>query len=233
VAARLRRWCEGGPYGWVFDNPEDALDLGSYRLFGFDITELLDCADARGPMMKYLLHRTEAMLDGRRFIYVFDEWWRALSGDDFAELTKNKGKTIRKQDGFLILCTQEPDDALQSPVGKSVIQQCATFVLLRNPNATREDYIEGLKLSEPEYELVRGLPDQSRRFLVKQGSGSAIAELDLSGRPEVLAVLSGTPDRARLVEAIAAERGESPDVWLPEFWKRLGHALERAKEEMP
>ncbi|ACL64482.1 type IV secretion/conjugal transfer ATPase, VirB4 family [Anaeromyxobacter dehalogenans 2CP-1] len=233
VAARLRRWCEGGPYGWVFDNAEDVLDLGTNRVYGFDITELLDCADARGPMMKYLLHRTEAMLDGRRFIYVFDEWWRALSGEDFAELTKNKGKTIRKQDGFLVLCTQEPDDALQSPVGKSVIQQCATLLLLRNPNATREDYVEGLKLSEPEYELVRSLPEQSRRFLVKQGGGSAVAELDLSAMPEALAVLSGTPDRARLVEALAAECGEAPEQWLPRFWERLGVPVQPLEQETP
>jgi type IV secretion system protein VirB4 len=172
-------------------------------------------------MMKYLIFRTEAMLDGRRFIYVFDEWWKAISGEDFAELTKNKGKTIRKQDGFLILSTQEPDDALENPVGKSVIQQCATLILLRNPNASREDYVEGLKLSETEYELVRSLPESSRRFLVKQGSNSAVAELDLSGLQAELAVLSGTPDRARLVADLAAECGDAPERWLPRYWEQI------------
>jgi len=222
VAARLKKWCEGGQYGWVFDNPKDLLDLSTHRIYGFDLTEFLDDAEARGPMMRYLIYRTEAMLDGRRFIYVFDEWWRALSGDDFAELTKNKGKTIRKQDGFLILSTQEPDDALRSQVGKSVIQQCATLLLLRNPKATREDYVDGLKLSEPEYELVRKLPEDSRQFLVKQGTNSALAGLDLSELKEELFVLSGTPDRARLVAELAATCGEAPEVWLPRFWEQLG-----------
>ncbi|BDG08636.1 VirB4 family type IV secretion/conjugal transfer ATPase [Anaeromyxobacter paludicola] len=230
VASRLRRWCAGGEYGWVFDNEEDLLDLSSHRVYGFDITELLDAADARGPMMKYLLYRTEAMLDGRRFIYVFDEWWRALSAEDFAELTKNKGKTIRKQDGFLILCTQEPDDALQSPVGKSVLQQCATLLLLRNPSATREDYVEGLKLTPAEYELVRTLPEASRRFLVKQGESSAVAELDLSGMEGALAVLSGTPDRARLAAELTREVGDVPEKWLPRFWERVGVAAEPLEE---
>jgi len=222
VAARLRKWCEGGQYGWVFDNPTDLLDLTTHRTYGFDITEFLGNAEARGPMMKYLIFRTEAMLDGRRFIYVFDEWWRALSGEDFAELTKNKGKTIRKQDGFLVLSTQEPDDALKSAVGKSVLQQCATLVLLRNPSADRGDYVEGLKLTETEYELVKGLPEDSRRFLVKQGENSALAELDLSGLEAELAVLSGTPDRARLVAELAAEHGEDPESWLPRFWQKVG-----------
>jgi type IV secretion system protein VirB4 len=213
----------------VFDNPTDLLDLSTHRLYGFDLTEFLDSSEARGPMMKYLISRTEAMLDGRRFIYVFDEWWRALSADDFADLARNKGKTIRKQDGFLVLSTQEPDDALQTPVGKSVIQQSATLLLLRNPKATREDYVEGLKLSETEYELVRTLPEDSRRFLVKQGASSALAELDLSALPAELLVLSGTPDRAQLSAELSAEHGEAPELWLPRFWERLGANTEAAR----
>jgi type IV secretion system protein VirB4 len=189
-------------------------------MYGFDITQFLDSAEARGPMMKYLIFRTEAMLDGRRFIYVFDEWWRALSGEDFAELTKNKGKTIRKQDGFLILSTQEPDDALKHPVGKSTLQQVATLVLLPNPNADRADYVEGLKLTETEYGIVLGL--QERQFLVKQGSNSAVAQLDLSLLQAELTVLSGTPDRAQLVAEIAAECGEEPEKWLPKYWQQVG-----------
>ena len=108
--ARTRAWrrasgggARAGSTAGCSTTPSDMLDLGTHRIYGFDITEFLDYADVRGPMMKYLIYRTEAMLDGRRFIYVFDEWWRALSSEDFAELTKNKGKTIRKQDGFLVL----------------------------------------------------------------------------------------------------------------------------------
>jgi type IV secretion system protein VirB4 len=222
VAARLRKWCQGGRYGWVFDNAQDLLDLATHRMYGFDLTEFLESVEARGPMLRYLLFRTGAMLDGRRFVYVFDEAWRALEDDELQRLAKSEGKTIRKKDGFLVLSTQEPDDALKSPVGKSVIQQCATLVLLRNPKADRDDYVGGLKLTETEFELVRSLPEDSRYFLVKQGANSALAHLDLSHLQAELAVLSGTPDRARLVTEIVAERGEDPEKWLPTFWERVG-----------
>ena len=56
---------------------------------------------------------------------------------------------------------------------------------------------------------------------------------DLSAMPEALAVLSGTPDRARLVEALAAECGEAPEQWLPRFWERLGVPVRPLDEEMP
>jgi len=222
VAARLRRWCAGGPHGWVFDNEADLLDLTTHRMYGFDLTGFLDSPEVRGPMMRYLTHRVEEMLDGRRFLCVFDEWWKALGNEDLARLSRDKGKTIRKQDGLLLLCTQEPADALRSPEGRSNIEQCATLVLLRNPHADRADYVEGLKLSEAEFQLVRTLPEDSRRFLVKQGRSSALAELDLGTLEAELKVLSGTPDRAALAEELAAECGEDPGSWLPRFWERLG-----------
>jgi type IV secretion system protein VirB4 len=222
VAARLRKWCAGGQYGWVFDHQRDELDLGSHRLYGFDITEFLDNAEVRAPMMKYLIYRTKAMLGNRRFIYLFDEWWKAVSADGFAELTKDLGKTIRKQDGILVVSTQEPDDALKSSVGKSVLEQSATLILLRNPKATRADYVDGLHLTEKEYELVRTLPEDSRRFLVKQGENSVLAELDLGELKAELSVLSGSPDRARLVDELVRERGDAPEQWLPAYFERVG-----------
>lgn len=222
LQTRLQKWCAGGQYGWVFDNETDLLDLTTHEMYGFDLTEFLDNATVCGPMMRYLTLRTEAMIDGRRFIYIFDEWWKALRNRDFALLSENKGRTIRKQDGILVLCTQQPSAVLRSPEGLETVKECATMVLLRNPTADRKDYVEGLKLSEREFELVRSLPEDSRYFLVKQGSQSTLAELELGPLQAELKVLSGTPDRAVMVEQLVAEHGEEPEKWLPRFWERLG-----------
>jgi type IV secretion system protein VirB4 len=220
VHARLLKWCEGGEYGWLFDNPEDALDLTSHRLYGFDITEFLENPETRGPTMMYLVFRTEGMIDGRRFIYVFDEFWKALSDPYFEDLAKNKQKTIRKQNGIFVFATQEPSDALESPIAKTLVQQCATYVFLPNPSADYQDYIQGFKLTDTEFELIRSLGEDSRKFLIKQGGNSAIAQLNLHGFDDELLVLSGTPDNAELVEEIIAEVGEEPAVWLPIFYNR-------------
>jgi type IV secretion system protein VirB4 len=172
--------------------------------------------------MRYLLNRTKAMLDGRRFIWVFDEWWKALRDESLAGLSEDQGRTVRKQDGLMLLATQDPHEALKSAAGKASIKQCATLILLRNPIADREDYVDGLKLTEAEFELIRTLPEDTRRFLVKQGEHSALAELDLGALQAELKVLSGTPDRAAMVEQLVSEVGEAPERWLPLFWERLG-----------
>ncbi|MGA0582578.1 MAG: VirB4 family type IV secretion/conjugal transfer ATPase, partial [Castellaniella sp.] len=67
IHARLAPWCQGGEYGWVFDNLADDLNLhtGSDQpaLFGFDLTELLDDDAVRGAATLYLKHRVDALHD--------------------------------------------------------------------------------------------------------------------------------------------------------------------------
>jgi type IV secretion system protein VirB4 len=230
VHARLAKFAEGGEFGWLFDNDDDMLDLTTHRIYGFDVTEFLETPEIRAPLMMYLIYRTEGMLapeDAAKkppFIYAFDEFWKMLSDPDFEDLAKNKAKTIRKQNGIFVFATQEPGDALNSPIAKTLVQQTATYIFLPNPGADRDDYIEGFKLTETEFELIRDLGETSRRFLIKQGDSSALAELNLSGFDDELLVLSGTPENADLAERVIAEVGDDPAKWLPVF-------IERAKAE--
>lgn len=230
VHARLLKFAEGGEFGWLFDNDADLLDLTTHRIYGFDVTEFLETPEIRAPLMMYLIYRTEGMLapeDAAKkppFIYAFDEFWKMLSDPDFEDLAKNKAKTIRKQNGIFVFATQEPSDALQSPIAKTLVQQTATYIFLPNPGADRDDYVNGFKLTETEFELVRDLGETSRRFLIKQGDSSALAELNLTGFDDELLVLSGTPENADLAERIIGEYGDDPAKWLPVF-------LEQAKAE--
>ena len=221
VHARLMRWCEGGELGWLFDNPTDLLDLTQSRLYGFDVTDFLDNPITRTPTMMYLIYRTEAMLDGRRFMYVFDEFWKILDDDYFVGFARDTLKTIRKKNGLAVFATQEPGDSLDSKIGKTIVQQLTTIIALENPKASREDYVDGLKFTPAEFAVVKAFPSGSRRMLVKQGDSSAVALLDLRGFDDELAVLSGTPDNAALLDLITAETGDDPAKFLPVYYERV------------
>ncbi|CAG4895387.1 VirB4 family type IV secretion/conjugal transfer ATPase [Paraburkholderia saeva] len=219
--ARLAKWCAGGRLGWVFDNPTDRIDLACSGLFGFDDTELLDDAEVSTPVMMYLLHLTENLIDGRRFIYVMTEFWKRLSDPVFTDFAKNKQKTIRKQNGLGIFDTQSPADVLHSEIARALIEQSATFFFLPNPRADYDDYVCGFKLTEAEFNIVRDLGENSRLFLVKQGHRSAIGRLDLAGLGDILDVLSGTTDNVQLLDTIRAQVGDAPEDWLPVFHEQL------------
>ncbi|WP_300649053.1 VirB4 family type IV secretion/conjugal transfer ATPase [Hydrogenophaga sp.] len=214
---RLGRWCEGGALGWVFDQANDQLmDLDASSVIGFDTTEFLDLPEVRTPVMLYLLQVMEELVNGERLIYVISEFWKALDHEIFSDFAKQKQKTIRKQNGLGIFDTQSPSDVLRHPIGRTMVEQSVTKIFLANPEAVREEYIEGFGLSEAEFGIVRSLGAQGgRRFLVKQGHTSAICELDLTGLDDFITVLSATTDNVALLDAVRERHGNDPFQWLP------------------
>ena len=220
LSARLARWERTGPLGWVFDNDEDFVGEGQ-SFVGFDMTDFLDNPEVRTPMMMYLFQRVESWIDGRRIVISIDEFWKALGDEAFRDLASNKLKTIRKQNGLMLFATQSPADALRSPIAHTIIEQCPTQIFFPNGRASEADYIGGMKLTSREFGLVaRGLTVESRRFLVKQGHASVVAELDLSGFDDELAILSGRTSYIELLETIRAEVGDAPASWLDVFHQR-------------
>lgn len=226
--ARMRKWTAGNSLGWVFDNPRDTVDLSRASIIGFDYTDVIDNAEVRIPVINYLLHRLEALIDGRPLIYVMDEFWKILEGGGgLKEFAKNKQKTIRKQNGLGIFATQSPEDALASDISAALIEQTATLILLPNPNASRDDYVNGLKLTDAEFQVVKSLDERSRSFLVKQGHASTVCQLNLRGMDDALAVISASTDNIEIMHRILREesakegdgRGLWPDHWLPRFYR--------------
>ena len=216
LAARLAAWCDGGEHAWVFDNAVDELDVDT-RVFGVDMTRLLDSPVRRTPVMMYLFHRLEQRLDGDPAIIVVDEGWKALDDDVFVRRIKDWEKTIRKRNGLVGFCTQNASDALDSRIATSIIEQSACQIFFPNPKARASDYIEGFGLTEHEYDLIRSLPDTSHCFLVKQSDHSVVARLDLTGLEGQLRVLAGTERSVRRLDALRAKFGDAPAGWLEPF----------------
>ena len=135
----------------VLDNVEDKIDLSQGHLFGFDDTAFLEDKDILAPVTMYLLHVTESLIDGRRFIYVMAEFWKRLALPEFTDFAVNKQFTIRKQNGFGIFDTQSPAQILKTPHVAAMVEQCATQIFLPNPKADYHDYVEGFKVTEMEY----------------------------------------------------------------------------------
>lgn len=230
VYAYLQKWCRGGSYGWVLDNPDDKIDLSAGRLFGFDDTDFLEDKDLLAPVTMYLLHLTENLIDGRRFIYVMAEFWKRLELAEFTDFAVNKQYTIRKQNGFGIFDTQSPAQILKTPHVAAMVEQCATQIFLPNPKADYDDYVNGFKVTEMEFETIRTLGEASRQFLIKQGHKSTVVTLDLSSLNEMLDVLSTSLDNIEILDEIRAEVGDNPQVWMPIYLDCLAQRKALAKQ---
>jgi type IV secretion system protein VirB4 len=224
AGARLERWCRGNALGWAFDGELDEVRLDA-SITGFDMTHLLDYEEVCAPAAAYLLHRVASMVDGRRFVMSCDEFRAYLLNPMFAAVVDKFLLTVRKNNGMLILATQQPEHVLESKLGASLVAQCMTKILYPSPTADRAAYIDGLKCTEGEFKAVReDMALGKRRFLLKRESGSVICEFDLGDLREFVAVLSGRANTVRFAERLRAEYGEQPSAWLEQFMARYQEA---------
>jgi type IV secretion system protein VirB4 len=211
AGARLERWCWGNELGWVVDCPEDIINLDA-SIIGFDQTDFLDNPMARGPIMATLFHRTERLIDGRRLMFVIDEFWKSLQDPAFTDLVHDKLKTLRKRNSPILLGTQSARDAMKSPIAHTIREQCPTKVCFVNAGAVAADYCEeGLGLTETELRIVRGLPKGQGKFLLKQGRRSLVGELPLGGMNDEIAVLSGRSTTIKVLDAVRERLGDDAD----------------------
>ena len=219
IDTRLAPWWGEGERAWLFDNAEDQLRFDN-RSTGFDLTFILDDAIGRAPTLLYLFHRVNELLSGEKVIIFIDEGWHALDDPPFESRIKDWLKTIRKKNGLIGFGSQSANDAIQSRIGDSIIEQSPTQIFMPNLRAERDAYCGGFGLTNEEFRIVRELPDTSRCFLIKHGAHSVIARLDLSGLDNLLAVLSGREETVALLNQIRSEVGNDPTDWLPIFYER-------------
>jgi type IV secretion system protein VirB4 len=220
--ARLAPWCavSRGDYAWVFDNPVDTLAcrLTGSSIIGFDVTEFLDHAHTRSAVTLYLFHLVRRLLDGRRLVCWMDEFWRLLADPAFETFAKDGPKTWRKLNAVMCLATQSASDVLQSPISRTLVEQTPTKVFFPNADASDRELIEGLGLTEREFQLLKErLEPGSRMFLVKQSHHSVVCRLDLKGFDAELAVISGRAAHVARMSELMSSLGFEPSAWLPAF----------------
>jgi type IV secretion system protein VirB4 len=98
-----------------------------------------------------------------------------------------------------------------------------------NPKAQEDEYCRGFGLTLHELDLIRALPDTSRCFVIKHGTDSVVARLNLDGLPDVLTVLSGRESTVRRLDALRAEHGDDPAIWLPLLTASVNQARDSSR----
>jgi type IV secretion system protein VirB4 len=118
----------------------------------------------------------------------------------------------------MVLATQSASDVLSSSISRTLIEQTPTKIFFPNADANASEHCEGLTLARREFRLIqKELEPGSRRFLIKQGHQSVVAELDLKGFDTELAVISGRRSALDVVMRLIERYGRNAEDWLPRF----------------
>lgn len=225
---RLAAWCyadEDGRYAYALDNPVNTFDWSEFHHVGFDVTDFLVAGHpATEPILSYLFHLKSMMLrNGKITATVVEEFWLPLMYPTTANQILDTLKTGRRRDEFMILVTQSPEDAIQSPLLPTILQQTPTKILLPNPDAEFKTpdgggYIR-INVSEKEFQVLRRLGLQSRMFMIKQGAQASVVKLNLNSLSEYISVMAMSADEFPLLEQAKNSVGPFPDDWVPEYIK--------------
>ncbi len=222
----LKRWCydpvspKSRPYAWILDSEHDQLSFNESELFGFDVTGILPFSYAKTPIMRMITEKILQSAAGTPHVIDIAEAWAVLDDPLMGKFIENKSRTIRKQDGVLGLDTQNPEDIVGSSLGKQFLNQFPTSFILPNAKAKPDVYIDGFGLTPREYQLVKNARPDQGEVLIKKGTESILAKMNLSGMNDMLAVLSSSTDNVQICRECVAEFGDNPKIWLPEFFKR-------------
>ncbi len=222
---RLGQWChaENGPLAWMFDNPpRSLLDVTKQRYVCFDVTEfLVDNYGPSEPLFAYLFHLKALMQQGGGLMMsIIEEYWAPLkftrTRDEIAKVLSSG----RKEGEFMVLVSQQPEQAMASEIWPQIRSLTATKIYLPDPEAEYDSY-QRTNMTPKEFAQFKRLSKSARTFLVKQSNQSAFATLDLHGFQDELVVLSGNKENVLLMHQIIAEVGADPDVWLPILQDRV------------
>lgn len=236
---RVEAWCHGdveGRYAYALDNPKNNFDWETFWRVGFDVSEFLVAGHpATEPILSYLFHlKTLMQRDGGGLLAtVVEEFWLPIMYPTTAAQILDTLKTGRRRDEFILLVTQSPEDAIKSPLLSAILQQTPTKIFLANPDAEYTNKEGGgyirFGLTPKEFSKLQQLGLQDRKFLVKQGSQSSIAMLDLGGLGDDIAILAGAADDFPHLVAAQNEVGKNPDDWIPVYLRKRKEGKQKPK----
>jgi type IV secretion system protein VirB4 len=211
AGARLEKWVWGNELGWVVDAPVNTVHMTG--LMGLDTTQLLKNPRARGPAMSVLFHYIDLMLDGSPILIPIDEGWRALEDEVFRPAIAEKIRTIRSKGGAIVFITQSPGDIVKAGIADVLIDMCPTQMHFANPRASKADFVEGLKMSEGQWEAFRPIQPGEGMFLLVQGNQGVVLQLplqhDMDDYIGVLSAREADLQRADRIEAVSHQELEA------------------------
>ena len=223
AGARLESWCAGQELGWVFDGDEHTIDF-DHRLVGLDLTAVMDDARIMPPLAMALLWMASEVMDGRRVVIWCEEAPAYMPTPAFAKPFKGIALRARKRNASFNAIAQQVGDMTGNEAGRALVKQARQFILFPNDKAEEQEYCQGLGLTPSEFHAVREgmftLPYHT--VLVKRQDGqSEVLRFDLSGLPQHLNVLSGTPRRVALLRRYLARHDGDTGRAFAEFQARI------------
>ena len=200
-----------GQYGNIFDSRAANVPIKDWTMI--EMGALMNMSSAAvTPALMYLFRECEKKFTGRPTMLVLDEAWLFLKNPVFARKLVDWLKTLRKKHVFVVFATQEVADAADSPIGKTIIQQCASKIYLPDDQATTGALVESYRafgLEDSEIALLANTSRmlKKRDYMYKSSQGTRVFQLGLD-RLQLGVITTSAEDHA-ILDALERRYGRN------------------------
>ena len=213
----IEPWVDRSQYGNYFNSAKDSLDLAENRVFGFDMTTVLNNSKLAAPNIRYILHKIyqRSETDNAPTSIIIDETAPMLANRDFADwFVKVLLREGRKRRMGVVSMWQNPSALAESNLQDVCTEQCKNMIFLRNTAASPEEYATwGINQNELDFILGNTYKDVPYACLNKRiATGeNAIMDPNLSKLGPYLKIFSSS------IKDVAAHR-KAMDKYGPNSW---------------
>jgi len=212
-------WVGQGEHAALFDHAEETLVLDD-KIYGFEMGDIIRHKDTIVPALSYLLYRITLALDGTPAIIVIDEAWTMLDNPLFSSRLEEWLDGLQANNAMAILATEHVEEAALSTLNSALKKHIATQIYLPDHIADNS-YADAFGLTEKEISYLTVMKAENRHFLLKRGGDTVVAELNLAGMKDIIAVLSATPQHLQAMEKAIEAQGILPSHWMPRFLESI------------
>ncbi|MEV3923463.1 VirB4 family type IV secretion system protein [Actinomadura coerulea] len=211
LSARLTPYTSGS-YRGLFAGPTTTRPAG--HLVVFSLRDLPDEVRAVGMLLALdAIWRTVANPDDRRRrLVVVDEAWTLMREDEGARFLYRLAKSARKHWAGLAVVTQDAGDLLSSDLGRAVVANSATQILLRQAPQAIDQIAGAFDLTDGEKTFLLAA-DRGQGLLCGTGAGSDRAAFSAIASPHEHQLVTTDPAelaaRAEPIDTTAATNTEA------------------------
>ena len=212
---RLSHWISpNNPVSELFNSYEDSLSFKK-QLVAFNIPEdILKDSNVLGILSYYIFYSfSRSVSRGSPHICFVDEMPFYLKNDIFADYISKAFKEWRKRNGVIIGAVQDASTLTSNDRGRQLINNSGKLIIFPNSVAKREEYCDGLGLTDTEYNWIKNFNQYSkygqRCCLVKNRTTqeSVVLDIDLSNMGQNLKLFSSQSSDVIKVKELQQQYG--------------------------
>ena len=195
LANTLQRFVAGGPFGELFDMPEDTFSTG--KLACWDISRFMADPVTRAPLTAYLLHRLTGQVNSANpTMIVLDEGFQVLDTPLFSARVGGWCDYLSQNNAAVFIMSASIEESAARAYTSVIANKAATIFAMpdKNPDI---GYQMGFGMTPEEIATLSYIDADAHQILQKRGDETVVIRVAMNAfPPATLQALSGRTQTA-------------------------------------